>query len=167
MTTFNLRSLLLLGSLTLLGAQPVLADRDDDKDEIQTLMWHYARALDTFDAEAYAAVFTEDGEFVSGATSSTKGRQALRDMVSGLKEGREQRAANGETVAPMYHMTADTWIEFIDDNRALHHSYWMTVFGATGPGTTPNVAAAGRGVDEVVKINGKWLIKSRDVAPQD
>jgi len=28
------------------------------------------------------------------------------------------------------------------------------------------VAAAGRGVDQLVRVNGQWLIKARDVAPQ-
>ena len=166
MRTFSFRTLL-LGSVFFLCAAPAMADRAEDREAIHALMWHYARALDTFNPEAYVAVFTEDGEFRSGNTATTKGRQALFDMVEGLRAGREQRAANGEAVPPMFHMTADTWIEFLDDDRALHHSYWMTVFGAAGPGTAPNVAAAGRGVDEVVKVDGKWLIKSRDVAPQD
>jgi hypothetical protein len=29
------------------------------------------------------------------------------------------------------------------------------------------VAAAGREVDEIVRVNGHWLIESRDVAPPD
>lgn len=165
MIKFNLRSLVLLGGLAFC-VQPVLADQAEDREAIHALMWHYARALDTVNAEAYAAVFTDDGEFISGNTSA-RGKQALMDMVESVKAGREERAAAGEAVAPMYHMTADTFIEFVDDNRALHHSYWMTVFGAAGPGTAPNVAAAGRGVDEVVKVDGKWLIKSRNVSPQD
>jgi len=161
----NIRSLL-LGCSFLLLASPVLADRAADREAIHELMWRYARALDTFNADAYAAVFTKDGQFGSGNTA-TKGEQALKDMVKGVKDGRDRRAANGETVPPMYHMTADSWIEFIDDNNARHHSYWMTVFGAAGPGTTPNVAAAGRGVDDLVKVDGKWLISVRNVAPQD
>jgi 3-phenylpropionate/cinnamic acid dioxygenase small subunit len=167
MSKTPLTILMLAGSLLLLGANPALADRDDDREAINALMWRYARALDTFNPEAYVAVYTEDGEFLSGGTNATRGRQALYDMVANLRASREQRAANGEPPAPMFHMTADSWIEFIDDNHARHHSYWMTVFGANGPGTTPTVAAAGRGVDELVKVNGQWLIKSRNVAPQD
>jgi hypothetical protein len=29
------------------------------------------------------------------------------------------------------------------------------------------VAAVGRSVDELVRLNGKWLIKVRNVAPQN
>ncbi len=42
----------------------------------------------------------------------------------------------------------------------------MTVFGAAGQDTPTRVAAAGRGVDELVRVNGQWLIKNRDVAPK-
>ena len=31
----------------------------------------------------------------------------------------------------------------------------------------PRVASAGRGVDELVRVNGKWLIKLRKVTPSD
>jgi hypothetical protein len=42
----------------------------------------------------------------------------------------------------------------------------MTVFGANGPDTPPRVAAAGRGVDQLIRVNGQWLIQNRNVAPQ-
>jgi hypothetical protein len=43
----------------------------------------------------------------------------------------------------------------------------MTVFAASGPKTPARVAAAGREVDELVRLNGQWPIKTRDVAPKD
>lgn len=134
--------------------------------EIEDLMWRYVRALDSFDPDAYASVYTEDGQFRSGA-NATHGRAALREMVANLRAGREERAANGETVAPLQHVIANSKLELISENEARFHSYWMTVAGSTGPGTTPNVLAAGRGVDHLVRIDGQWLIKSRDVAPEN
>jgi hypothetical protein len=160
-------SITLLAALTLMAAMPGPAtDRSADREEINALMWRYARALDTGNADAYAAVYTKDGQFSAGG-NPTKGQQALKDMIKGVKDGRDKRAASGENVPPMFHMTTDSWIEFVDDTHARHHSYWLTVFGAAGQGTTPNVAAAGRGVDDVVKVDGKWLIQSRNVAPQN
>jgi hypothetical protein len=50
-------------------------------------------------------------------------------------------------------------------NEARYDSYWMTVFAAVGD-TPVRVAAAGRGVDQLVRVNGHWLIKNRNVAPQ-
>lgn len=137
------------------------ADEAADREAINALMWRYARALDTLDAAAYAATYTEDGQFGSGS-DAVKGRDALRQFIEGLKE------TLGDPPDPaMYHMTTDAWIEFIDETHARHHTYWMTVFAAAEQGESPRIAAAGRGVDDLVKVDGEWLIQRRNVAPED
>jgi uncharacterized protein (TIGR02246 family) len=137
-----------------------------DREEIEALMWKYARALDTFNADAYASVYTPDGQFGAGP-NATKGTDALKKMISDLKTNRAEREKNGEAQAPMYHMEMNTYVEFLAKDRARHHSYWQTVFGAVGRGGQVRVAAAGHGVDDLVKVNGKWLIKVRNVSPGD
>ncbi len=137
-----------------------------DRAEIEALMWRYARALDRFDADAYVAAYTPDGEFQAGG-NPTKGTAALRKMIEDLKTNRAEREKAGTPQAPMYHMEMNTYVEFIGKDRARHHSYWQTVFGAVGRGGQPRVAAAGHGVDDLVKVNGKWLIKVRNVSPGD
>jgi len=67
----------------------------------------------------------------------------------------------------MHHIITNSTIEFIDKDHARYHSYWMTVFEGVGRDVKPNVAAVGRGIDEIVRVNGKWLIKNRNVQPQD
>ncbi len=135
-----------------------------DRVEIEDLMWRYVRALDTLDADGYAAVFTEDGQFGRG-DNATRGRDALRQMVLDLRRG---RTGNDTLTGPaMYHVIANSRIEFIDDNRARMESYWMTVFGPSAPGEAPRVAAVGRGVDDLVRVDGRWLIRMRDVSPAD
>ena len=119
-----------------------------------------------FHPDAYAALFTEDGSFKAGPNATT-GRKALWDMINNYKKDREERKAKGETITPMYHMNADTWIEFLDAGHARHHSYWFTVVSGSGPGSTTSILAAGVGVDDLVKVNGRWLIKLRDVSPQE
>jgi uncharacterized protein (TIGR02246 family) len=156
-------AVVLFTALTWSGAY---ADQAADREAINALMWHYARALDTLSAEAYAALYTEDGEFRAGGTA-VKGQDALRKMIQDLKTQRAERAANGTPSPAMYHMTTDAWTEFIDDTHVRHHTYWMTVFGPAKQGGSPTVAAAGRGVDDLVKVDGKWMIQRRDVAPQD
>jgi hypothetical protein len=112
-------------------------------------------------------VFTEDGQFGAGP-NATRGRAALREMVVGLETGRNERdAASGTTSPAMHHVITNSNIEFVDPNHARYYSYWMTVFGPAKQGETPRVAAVGRGVDELVKINGQWFIQSRNVAPTD
>ncbi len=142
------------------------ADQASDREEIHALLWKYTRALDTLNADAYAANFTEDGAFQSGATALTTGHDALRAMIEGVKKGQDDRAAAGTPSGPMYHMTMDSYIEFVDADHARHHSYWQTVFGPAKQGETPRVAAAGYGIDDVVRVNGQWQIKLRNVAAE-
>jgi len=163
---------LLVAATVALGAQsPVLADdaavlrEAQDRAAIEALMWRYVRALDSLDAEAYASVFTEDGTFGSGNTQR-KGRAELEAMVADLRKSRDERAAAGGASPAMYHVIANHQITFTGPNEARYDSYWMTVFGANGPETPVRVAAVGRGVDQLVRVNGQWLIKNRNVAPQ-
>jgi len=143
------------------------AQEAKDRIEIEALMWHYARALDTDNGAAYAATYTVDGQFVAG-TSATKGREALQKMVDGLKEQKVAAKAKGEPARPpLYHMETNTWLEFVDKDHANYHAYYLTAAGAGGQNEPPRVAAAGRSINRLERVNGKWLIKVRDVAPQD
>ena len=158
--------------LVALSALPVAAENAfereaQDRAEIDKLMWQYVRALDTENADAYAAVYTPDGQFGSG-TSAVKGRDALKKMINDLRQrAADAQSKTGEKRAPMYHVLTNTYVEFIDKDHARMEAYWMTVFGA-GPQNAPaRVAAAGREVDELVRQNGHWLIKLRDVSPKD
>jgi uncharacterized protein (TIGR02246 family) len=135
-----------------------------DRAEIEALMWRYVRALDTLDADAYASAYTPDGEFGSGP-NATKGTAALKKMVTDLKNNRTEREKAGETPTPMYHVITNDYIEFTGKDQAKYHSYWMTMFGPAGRGGQPRVAAVGHGIDQLVKVNSRWLIKSRNVNP--
>jgi 3-phenylpropionate/cinnamic acid dioxygenase small subunit len=137
---------------TQLGAQDNAAREARDRNEIEALMWRYTRALDTANAEAYAAAYTPDGQF---------------KMVADIKERQTAAAAKGQPSAPMYHMTMNHQLTFVDKDHARIEAYWQTVFGAQGQNTPVRVAAAGRSIDQLVRVNGQWLIQSRDVAPKD
>ena len=157
-------ALVLVAGISLsVSAQDDAAREGRDRAEIEALMWRYVRALDTSNPDAYAAAYTPDGEFAAGG-NVTKGRDALRKMVAGMRQNRTEAAAKGQPQAPMYHMTMNEHLEFVDRDHARLHAYWQTVFGAVGQ-TPVRVAAAGRSVDELVRVNGQWLIRSRNVAP--
>ena len=140
-----------------------LAQRAADREAIEALMWRYDRSLDNYDAEAYAANFTPDGAF-----GQTKGREALAKMITDLAAGQETRRQAGETIGKMHHFTMNPWLEFTGPDTARFHYSHQTVFGTGGAlnsPTAPRMAAAGQGVDDLVKIDGKWYIKYRNVAP--
>jgi len=161
-------SVVALLAMALLGSPAIAAENEaKDRAQIEKLMWQYVRALDTENADAYAAVFTSDGQFGSGA-NAVKGRDALKKMIDGLRQrAAENESKTGEKRPAMYHVIANSYLEFLDKDHARLEAYWMTVFAAAGPKTPSRVAAAGREVDELVRLNGQWLIKTRDVAPTE
>jgi uncharacterized protein (TIGR02246 family) len=134
--------------------------RAKDREAIEQLMWRYARALDSSDAETYASLYTVDGQFGAGA-NPTKGREALKKMITGTG----QRPASNTPRPPMFHMTANHQLTFIDKDHARIDAYYITAFAAAGQETPLRVAAVGRSIDDLERVNGQWLIKSRNVAP--
>src|ERR1700719_298242 len=113
-----------------LAAQNSTGQETRDRAQIEKLMWQYVRALDTENADGYAAVYTPDGQFGSGA-NAVKGRDALKKMINDLR----QRAADNETKTgekrpAMYHVIANSYLEFVDKDHARLEAYWMTVFAA-------------------------------------
>ncbi len=137
-----------------------------DRAQIESLMWQYTRALDTENADAYAATYTADGQFGSGP-NAVKGHDALKKMIADFRQRSADAEAKGQQRPPMYHMSANSYLEFVDKDHAHLEGYWLTVFGQQGPNVPVRVAAAGREVDELVRVNGQWLIRLRDVAPKD
>jgi uncharacterized protein (TIGR02246 family) len=135
--------------------------RAQDRAEIEQLMWNYIRALDSGNAEAYAALFAPDGQFGRGATA-VKGREALKKMVSDARQKLDADSKSGKKLPRMYHVVTNPHIEFIDKDHARYYAYWMGVFASGG-----NITSAGREVNELVRMNGQWLISVRDVDPQD
>ena len=146
---------------TTILAQDNSAREAKDRADIEELMWRYTRALDTGNGDVYAAAYTPDGEFRAG-TNVTKGTEALKKLGETLKP---QPGAPAR--APLYHMETNTWIEFIDKDHARHHAYYLTVSGAGPENAPPRIVAAGRSIDYLERVNGKWLIKVRDVSPKD
>ena len=158
---------------TLMGAGPVMAQAKSDADvireardreEIQHLAWRYARALDTFNAQAYASLFTPDGSF-----GTTKGRDALFKMIDAFNKPPANAPAGTPANPPkLLHMETNHWIEFKGKDTAIFHYYWITIGQPAKQGDPTRVLAAGNGIDEIVRVDGKWLFKSRQVvAPND
>ncbi len=137
-----------------------------DRAQIDALMWHYVRALDTLNENAYADCYTADGRFGSGSRAA-RGREALMKIITDVKRRRAEAQAKGQKSPKMYHVITNQNLEFRDHDHARLYSYWMTVFAATDPGSQPRVAAVGWSTDDLVRAGGHWLIQARDVAPPD
>src|SRR5580658_11267625 len=86
-----------------LSAQNTVERESQDRAQIERLMWQYVRALDTENADAYAAVFTPDGQFGTGA-NAVKGSEALKNMINGFRQRTaDNQAKTGEKRPALYH----------------------------------------------------------------
>ena len=161
-------SVLLVAMMTVVAVAQTTAtqtnaqQRLQDKLDIQTLIVRYGTALDTLDADLYAGVFTADAE-LDVAGNVRKGRQEIREIVTGLQRTRDESKAKGTPSAALYHVISNTAIEIMNNEEARHRSYWQTV--RVGPNNQVTVGAIGQYEDVIVKRGGQWLIRSRKITP--
>ena len=156
--------LMLVGGGLTAKAENAFEREAHDRAEIEKLMWTYARALDTEDADAYVATYTADGQFGGGA-NATKGHDALHKMIADLRKRADENEAKGQKRPAMFHVSTNNYLEFVDKDHAILRAYWMTMFGPDAPNGSARVAAVGWERNQLVRVNGKWLIKVRDTQP--
>ena len=144
---------------TSIATGPTLADRE----AIEATLYRYTRGLDRHDPDLYTSAWAEDCEFDLG-TTVLKGRPAMRGIITGLIDNNAAAVKRGETPREIFHMDANSRIEFLAADHAIHHAYYFT-FRRTGKGlqSTNTVIAIGSTTDELRKINGEWLIVKRTV----
>jgi uncharacterized protein (TIGR02246 family) len=141
----------------LLAAQGSLGTHED-RIAVEDVMARYVWSVDSLDADAYVAVFTEDAVIDSNGSIS-KGHAQIRKIVTDLIARRDRNKALGEPTGNLYHVISNVRISFPRPDEAVHLSYWQTVRrDKTG---VMAAAAMGRSEDRLVKRNGKWLIQSR------
>jgi ketosteroid isomerase-like protein len=130
----------------------------EDRIAVEDVMARYVWAVDSLDADGYVAVFTEDAVIDSNGSIS-KGHAAIRKIVTGLIQRRDDNTAKGLPTANLYHVISSPRITFPKAGEALHQSYWQTVRRDKDGKMT--AAAMGRSEDRLVKRNGTWLIQWR------
>ena len=129
-----------------------------DREAIHEVMQQYIWSADSLDAEGYVAVFTEDGEIDSNGMLY-KGHDQIRTVVTGMQERQAANRARGEPPGAFYHVVSNERISFQSPTEALYQSYWQTM--RKGADNRYVAGGFGRSEDRLVKIDGKWLIKSR------
>lgn len=147
------------------GDQSAALQNYVDRQAIETTLVRYSTGLDTFDPDIYASAFTEDAEF-SMEDQVFRGREEIAGIITGMLADREARRADEDPAndppPSMHHVMSNAVIDITGPDTALHHSYWMTVSG--GPELYSfRVAAQGRYEDELVKVDGQWLIHRRKI----
>lgn len=166
----NLR-LTILALIAALAAVPALANPvydanyARDRAEIEDLQARYMFALDWFDAEAYAATFTEDGT-LNWARGTVTGRDAIREEVRGMRAQLAPYYGDDGSGKPvtLRHFITNISIT-VNGDAATGRSYWYEVAN-NGPGHTPKIGGFGHYEDELRRVDGRWLFASRKIYNQ-
>ena len=163
--------LLLSGLLFLAACAHVPAGGRDfqagDRAAIIDLQHRYVLAMDYFDADGYAAVFTQDG-VLDWAGGEVKGRDAIRQfMSSGTYDLRKLNFKTAETPdgrpwpSTVRHLVTNQVIE-IDGDHARAVSYWMN-YANNADRRKIEWLSFGSWDDELVKVDGQWLFKRHKI----
>jgi hypothetical protein len=147
--------------LLLFLAQPVCAQQVTmetllDRIQIEDLLTRYYYDLSRSNAHELSEYFTEDALLDVDGTVA-KGRAEIGKLYQA-----EAPASKEPAPAPnrRMHMLLSNPIIKINGNRATAHLLWTGVMNE-GIGKLPQVVEQGREDTELVKQNGKWLIKRR------
>ncbi len=163
------RSLLLSGVLLLAACAPGAQTDSEaaDRAAIIDLQHRYVLAMDYFDADGYAAVFTEDG-VLDWARGEVKGRAAIREfMASGTYDLRKMNFQPATTPdgkewpSTVRHLITNQVIE-IDGDKARAISYWMN-YGNNADRRQIQWLSFGSWDDRFVKIDGQWFFERHTI----
>ena len=124
-----------------------------DEHAIREVVVRYGEYLDARDYAAYASLFARDGVWTGGFGSAT-GPAAIQKMLEENLGKPEQGFINKAN----FHLMTTVVVDVDGDTARARSRY--TFFTASAD-NRPTVALAGRYVDQFVRENGTWKIKSR------
>jgi 3-phenylpropionate/cinnamic acid dioxygenase small subunit len=126
-----------------------------DYDEIRNLIASYSHSADDGAFQAYAANFTEDGVLVDGE------REIPASTLVELQAAHSQARAGKPQPNGSKHLQVNTVIK-LDGDKASAVTDLVIIRLAPETGWT--IGGAGRYDDEIVKINGRWLFRRREIS---
>lgn len=142
----------------------------EDRLAIEQLLFRYAAALNTRDADAYVSLFTPDATFELRRQVDEPpflgpftGREALRKQWFPEADGESTPPSR---FGPMRHVTTNYEIDVEGDTAKLRAFFIEVVSNGPNipPGSKPpTIHAMGRYEDELVKVDGRWLFSKRVV----
>lgn len=138
-------------------AQQVTMETLLDRIQIEDLLTRYYHDLSQGEAHELSEYFTADALLDVDGTIAD-GREAIAKLYGG-GPGRRADAAP----RPHNHMLLTNPVIEVRGNRAIARVVW-TGISNSGVGKPPTVTEQGREDTELVKIDGKWLIKRRYIS---
>ena len=150
------------------GAARVSASETDgmaDQLKIQNLFGEYVYALNTLDPKAYSALFTPDG-VITLVGKTYNGTAEIEKLIQGFRDNIDfskiQADSHGRKFDVTRHINTSFVIHVAGDT-ATAESYFIEVRSNAATHEPPSIVNMGRYEDGLVKENGKWLFKKRDI----
>jgi hypothetical protein len=140
-------------------------DRIADREAIEATLQRYTRGLDRLDPVLYVSSFTADGVLMIDA-KKYQGHDALRTIIAQETRLRQSQQDGGQPPRTLFHLEGNSTIEFTSPVRALHQAYWLTASRAGERPEGLSMLGVGSSIDELQKIDGKWLITRREIRSQ-
>jgi hypothetical protein len=138
-------------------AQQVTMETLLDRIQIEDLLTRYYYDLAQGKAHELSDYFTADAMLDVDGTVARG-----RDEIAKLYGGGPARKADAAP-RPQNHMVLTNPVIEVRGNRAIAHVIWTGVSNS-GIGKPPSVTEQGREDSELVKVEGKWLIKRRYIS---
>lgn len=145
-----------------LAAPPGMSEVDEfvAKMQIQELLYRYALYNNSDDPEAYAALFTEDADFMGTVTGRDAILKMARDEVRKLST--LGVSAEGEyRFGFLRSHISNPVIDIIDSTHAKSIAYLQVVVPDVDHDDLPRILGELTYQDEYRKVDGKWLIAKR------
>lgn len=121
-----------------------------DCQEIRDLTTQYNYSVDTGDAQGYARLFVEDGEYVVVGHHTYRGRAELAALIA--------VADQASSIKPV-HVTTDSFIE-IDGDSARQRARLLTCM-RTEDGSVNELVNTGWFFDELIRTSKGWRFVRR------
>ena len=153
-------ALLLMPVATMAQAQQVTMETLLDRIQIEDMLTRYYYDLANGQAHAMSEYFTEDAMLDVDSTIAN-GRAEIEKLYGGPPPGDKKNEP--KVSKPHNHMLLTNPVIEIKGNTAQAHVIWTGVMNP-GVGKAPSLTEEGREDTELVKINGKWLIKKRYIS---
>jgi uncharacterized protein (TIGR02246 family) len=124
----------------------------DEKDAIREVLAEYCFRLDGGNYDDMAALFTEDGTW-----DTAFGKGTGRAAIAGL--ARDIRARAGDNRPRAIHLVTNIAIT-LDGEEAEVRSNWTVVQNSPDG---PKIGSGGGYLDQMVKQDGRWLLRYRKI----
>jgi uncharacterized protein (TIGR02246 family) len=130
--------------------------RLDDRMAIEQLLMQYGRAVDNRDFAAFAALFTDDGEW-RGAQGSYRGPKQIRESMEKIFAAAVADIPKGSN----FHLLTNVIIDLQADHATASSKFIFYKMN----GAKPEAVVAGRYEDRLVRVAGTWKFKQRLALP--